>query len=90
MALVLSAAAVALAQQAGPSQGVEQITEEVQRTPEAPFSIADRPIYRALQGSKKELSEKYGINWPLEDTAIYQTTSGGVATPRPPTSWDGR
>ena len=62
----------------GPPQDVEEVTEEASRTPEAPLSTFDRPLYRALQRSKRELSEKYGINWALEDTAIYQRTSGGI------------
>lgn len=37
-----------------------------------------RPIYQALQKTKSELSEKYGISWALEDTVIYQAASGGV------------
>jgi porin len=79
-AVVLSFATIGQARQQSPapSEDVEQVTSEAQRTPEAPLTIADRPIYRALQQSKKMLSEKYGVNWALEDTAIYQATSGGV------------
>ena len=79
-AVVVSSCAVAQAQRApsGPSEDVEQVTAEAQRTPEDPLSGVDRPLYRALQRSKRELSEKYGITWALEDTAIYQITSGGV------------
>jgi porin len=61
-----------------PSQDVEEVTAEAQRTPEAPVSTADRPIYDAIQQAKKELYEKYGITFALEDTLIYQHTSGGV------------
>jgi hypothetical protein len=71
-------AAVARAQQAAPSQDVEQITEEAQRTPEGPLFTIDRPVYDALQAWKKDLSERHGINWALENTTIYQSTSGGV------------
>lgn len=62
----------------GPAEDVEQVTGESQLTPRRPLSTIDRPIYRALQQSKKELNEKYGITWALEDTAIYQATSGGI------------
>jgi porin len=77
---ILLMAAVASAQltQASPSEDVEQIIAEAQRVSEAPLSTVDRPLYRAVQDVKKELSEKYGISWALEDTAIYQATSGGV------------
>ena len=63
---------------AAPSQDVEKITEEASQTPESPFTIADRPLYRAIQDVKKELSAKYGFNFAVEDTLIYQTASGGV------------
>jgi porin len=62
----------------GPSQDVEQVTEEAQKTPPAPAFTIDRPLYRALQDSKKELNEKYGINWAIEDTAIYQAGTGSI------------
>ena len=65
-------------QQSAPSEDVEQVTGEAQQTPEAPLTGVDRPFYRALQQSKRELSEKYGFTWAVEDTAIYQITSGGV------------
>jgi hypothetical protein len=66
------------AQQAAPSQDVEQVIGEAEHTPEQPFSIADRPVYDALQKWKKDLSDKSGIHWALEDTVIYQAASGGV------------
>src|SRR5690349_15762952 len=75
---LLAASANVRAQQATPSQDVEQVIGEAGHTPEQPFSLADRPVYEALQKSKKELSDKYGIHWALEDTAIYQAASGGV------------
>jgi hypothetical protein len=62
----------------GPSQDVEQITEEAQKEPEQPATIVDRPFYRSLQDFKKGLSQKYGVDWALEDTVIYQATSGGI------------
>src|SRR4051794_39989755 len=65
------------AQQA-PSEDPEQITSEAKQTPQAPFSVADRPIYRAIQQAKQELGDKYGINFAIEDTLIYQAASGGV------------
>ena len=85
-AVVFSFAASAAAQRTpGPSPGrstpsedVEQVTTEARQTPEAPASTADRPIYQAIQQAKKELYEKYGITFALEDTLIYQHTSGGV------------
>src|SRR5438874_620836 len=61
-----------------PSEDVEQVTNEARRTPPSPILNIDRPIYQALQANKKWLSENYGINWALEDTLIYQATSGGV------------
>ena len=61
-----------------PSEDIEQVTAEAQQMPEAPAFTIDRPLYRALQQSKKELSEKYGITWAIEDTAIYQAASGSV------------
>jgi porin len=78
LVLCLTAAAGAQVTPPGPSEDVEQVTGEAQRTPEAPVSTVDRPIYRAIQASKKELSDKYGITWALEDTLIYQAASGGV------------
>jgi porin len=80
LAVILSFATIASAQgrPAAPSEDVEQITREAQRTAESPFSKVDRPVYQALQESKKELSEKYGINWALEDTLIYQAAAGGI------------
>jgi porin len=82
-ALIFPFATLASAQgrqsgQSTPSQDVEQITAEAQRTPQQPLLTIDRPLYQALQQNKKELNEKYGINWALEDTLIYQATSGGV------------
>jgi porin len=80
VAVAVCTCATARAQQgqSTPSEDVEQVTAEAQRTPRAPLSTVDRPLYRALQQSKRELSEKYGFTWALEDTAIYQVTSGGV------------
>jgi len=72
------ATAAAQSQTAGPSRDVEQVVEEASRTPEAPLSTMDRPIYQGLQQWKRELDEKHGINWALEDTLIYQAASGGV------------
>src|SRR3954470_15097768 len=68
VAAMLAFAAIAGAQTTppGPAEDVEQVTGEAQRTPEAPVSTIDRPIYRAIQESKRELSEKYGITWALE------------------------
>ncbi len=63
---------------ASPSEDVEQVTNEALLRPQSPLLDVDRPIYEALQRHKKELSEKYGITWALEDTAIYQATSGGI------------
>lgn len=66
------------AAQGSPSEDVEQVTEEAQRIPKAPLSTIDRPLYRATQEFKKNVSEKYGIDFAIEDTAIYQFNSGGV------------
>ena len=63
---------------AAPSEDVEQITAEAQRMAERPILTLDRPLYRATQEIKRELSSKYGVNLALEYTAIYQVTSGGV------------
>jgi hypothetical protein len=76
--VVFSAAASAQNRQSAPSEDVEQVTSEAQRTPQQPLLTIDRPIYQFLQQNKKELNEKYGINWALEDTLIYQAASGGV------------
>src|SRR5690349_21858798 len=62
----------------GPPEDVEQITSEAERTPERPLSPFDRPLYQGLQAVKRELNDKYGINFAIEDTLIYQATSGGV------------
>jgi hypothetical protein len=62
----------------GPPEDVERVVEESQAEPQKPFSIVDRPIYRAIQQTKAELNQKYGINFAIEDTLIYQATSGGV------------
>jgi len=64
--------------QSAPSEDVERVTEEASRVAEMPLSTVDRPLYRAAQESKKQLSDKYGINWALEDTLIYQAASGGI------------
>ena len=79
-AVVLPFATHARAQnrQSAPSEDVEKVTAEATRTPQQPLLSIDRPIYQFLQQNKKELNEKYGINWALEDTLIYQATSGGV------------
>jgi hypothetical protein len=80
-AVILLSAARVQAQvgaQSGPSEDVEGVTEEASRGAEMPLSTVDRPVYRAAQESKKQLSERYGIIWALEDTLIYQAASGGV------------
>jgi len=78
--VIVLACATAQAQRgpAAPSENVEDVTTEAQRTPEAPLSGIDRPLYRALQESKRELSDRYGFTWALENTTIYQAASGGV------------
>jgi porin len=79
VAAVMAFGAVAAAQAptASPSRDVEQITAEAQEETQAAILPVDRPVYRTLQEFKKDLSANYGINWALEDTAIYQHTSGG-------------
>lgn len=62
----------------GPPEDVEKVTGEAERTPERPLIPLDRPFYEGLQGFKRELNEKYGISFALEDTLIYQASSGGV------------
>jgi len=78
--LILFTSTIAQAQQvpAGPSEDVEQVTAESETPRQTPLTTLDRPIYRATQDLKKELSSKYGIHFALEDTAIYQITSGVV------------
>jgi Carbohydrate-selective porin, OprB family len=73
-------ASMALAQQAptGPSEDVDTVINESETEPQQSFSIADRPIYHAIQDAKKDLNDKFGINFAIEDTLIYQHTSGGV------------
>lgn len=77
---ILSFAVLARAQDtpAGPAEDVQQITDEAQEPHEPPLTTIDRPVYRATQDFKKELSSKYGISLALEDTAIYLAISGGV------------
>jgi porin len=79
-AAVFSVAAPVYAQSenAGPSQNVEEITNESETKPTAPLSNVDRPLYDGIQSLKKDLAEKYGIHFALENTTIYQHTSGGV------------
>src|SRR5688500_17281243 len=79
-AAVLSFAAAARAQRAppGPSEDVEEVVAEAGRATEAPLAPADRPLYDALQRSKRDLSARYGIHWAVENTTIYQAASGGV------------
>ncbi len=48
------------------------------KTEPQPFLVVDRPLYQAIQDAKKELNDKFGINFAIEDTLIYQATSGGV------------
>jgi porin len=57
---------------------VERVTGEAVVTPEQPLIPFDRPLYRAFQDVKKDLGERYGINFAVEDTLIYQAASGGV------------
>src|SRR5689334_10981752 len=61
-----------------PPEDPEQVIREAEQTPEIPFSIADRPVYQGLQQIKKELTDKFGISFAIEDTLIYQAASGGV------------
>ena len=63
---------------ASPSEDVEQVLDEAMRVREEPLSTIDRPLYRGLQEWKKDLNEQHGINWALENTTIYQRTSGGI------------
>lgn len=56
---------------------IEETTAEAARTPEEPFIPIDRTLYKWLQKTKKEMRERYGLEWALEYTAIYQATSGG-------------
>src|SRR5262245_1803372 len=76
-ALVLLSGTIAAGQKTptGPPQDVEQVVGEASTEPQQPFSFVDRPVYRALQDIKKELNEKFGINFAIEDTLIYQATS---------------
>jgi hypothetical protein len=80
LAMVVSCAPMVQAQRAptGPPEDVDTVINESQIEPQQPFSIADRPIYRAIQNVKKGLDDKFGITFALEDTLIYQHTSGGV------------
>jgi porin len=76
--LLGSTAARAQLATATPSEDVEKITLEAQQTPESPLIPIDRPIYRAIQDVKKELNDRFGFTWAIENTTIYQTTSGGI------------
>jgi porin len=64
-------------QESSPSEDIETIVEQANQFADSPLSGIDRPAYRAVQEWKKELNEKYGINWALEDTLIYQAASSG-------------
>jgi porin len=77
--VVLSVATSASGQRgpATPSEDVEKVTAEAQQPPPSPILTFDRPLYRANQELKKEWSAKYGFTWALEDTLIYQHTTGG-------------
>jgi hypothetical protein len=81
-AMMLATSSTASAQhvraEQSPSQDVLEVTSEAQTEPQQPFSIADRPIYRAIQSLKKDLNDKFGINFAIENTLIYQHTTGGV------------
>jgi hypothetical protein len=78
--VILSASAFAAAQVtvSGPSEDVEQVTAEAQSTPDRPLLTLDRPLYRALQQSKRTLEARLGLTFALEDTLIYQTATGGI------------
>jgi hypothetical protein len=80
MVMIVLCCTMAQAQHApsGPPEDVETVIGESETEPQQAFSIADRPIYRAIQNIKKDLNDKFGINFALEDTMIYQHTSGGV------------
>jgi hypothetical protein len=77
-AAVLWFGSIVVAQQATPSQDIDEITTEAEQTPQEPASTVDRPVYSALQSAKKTLDDKYGITFAIENTAIYQHTTGGV------------
>ena len=73
-----AAAHTQVSSQSSPSEDVEQITREASVTPEPPLVPLDRPFYQAIQRVKKDLNDNDGINFAVEDTLIYQRTSGGV------------
>jgi hypothetical protein len=77
-AAVFCIASVAAAQQATPSQDIDEVITEDQQTPQEPVSPVDRTAYRALQDWKKGLYDKYGFTFAIENTTIYQHTTGGV------------
>ena len=62
----------------GPPEDVEVITAEAQTTPQQPLLQFGRPFYQAIQDFKRDLNEKYGLHFALENTLIYQAASGGV------------
>ncbi len=63
---------------AGPPEDVEQVITESEAKPQAALASTDQSVYRAIQQTKKELSDKYGLHFAIEDTLIYQAASGGV------------
>lgn len=77
-ALLSMAGSVFAQDQSSPSQDIETITSEAETKSTDPLSTLDRPLYDGIQALKKDLAAKYGIHFALENTTIYQHTSGGV------------
>lgn len=72
------ARAASAPRESGPPINVEDATAEATAGKWEPLWPFDRPIYDWLQQSKKELKKRYGFEWALEYTIIYQATSGGI------------
>jgi len=76
--MVLSTAAFGQRSESSPSQDPEEVVGAANQTPQRPLSTIDRPFYNTLQQTKKELNDKYGFSFAIEDTLIYQAASGGI------------
>lgn len=80
-AAVCISSSSAWAQSPGQDTNSVNVEEEIAAAAKAPVKPAltlDRPFYNAIQASKKEMREKFGLEWSLAYTAIGQVTSGGI------------
>lgn len=59
---------------------VEETTAEAAQRKTDVLWPFDRPVFDMLQKSKREMRERYGFEWALEYTLIYQATTAGIDT----------